>query len=166
MGWVLIRAGVYCPHLWAQLVVNWTLRNKLQWNLNQNTWLFIHQNASEDAVCKMAAILSRGRRWVKACVFSLWERLHEAWWHQDMFSICCLMSCEPDLNQWPQELTLLLLTLEYTVKIRPIQWLLMTWLLVSPEHQQLWHWLCKINRSLSSKRNDIYWLCHFCDKKW
>ena len=34
----------------------YTLRNKLQWNLNRHTKLFIH-------VCEMAAILSRGR-WV------------------------------------------------------------------------------------------------------
>ena len=32
-------------------------------NFNQNTTLFIHENASENIVCEMAAILSRGR-WV------------------------------------------------------------------------------------------------------
>ena len=40
-----------------------TVRNKLQWNLNQNKKLFIHEHASEPIVCEMAAILSRGR-WV------------------------------------------------------------------------------------------------------
>ena len=39
---------------------NWTLKNKFQWNSNQNTKLFIHENASENIVCEMAAILSRG----------------------------------------------------------------------------------------------------------
>ena len=39
------------------------LRNKLQWNFNQNIKLFIHENASENIVCEMAAILPRGR-WV------------------------------------------------------------------------------------------------------
>ena len=29
--------------------------------LNQNTNLFIHKNASQNTVCEMAAILSRGR---------------------------------------------------------------------------------------------------------
>ena len=32
MGWVLIRAGVYCPHLWAQLVApaaNWLLSSQI-----------------------------------------------------------------------------------------------------------------------------------------
>ena len=38
--------------------------NKLQWNFIQNTEIFIHENASENIICEMAAILSRGR-WVK-----------------------------------------------------------------------------------------------------
>ena len=35
------------------------LRNKFQWHLNQNTKLFIHENAFEYILCEMAAILSR-----------------------------------------------------------------------------------------------------------
>ena len=31
------------------------------WNFNQNIKLFIHENKSENVVCEMAAILSRGR---------------------------------------------------------------------------------------------------------
>ena len=48
------------------VIVKWTLRNKLQWNFNQNTKLFIHTNTSEYIVCEMAAILSRGDelRWL------------------------------------------------------------------------------------------------------
>ena len=33
---------------------------KLQWNLNQNSSIFIQENAFENVICKMAAILSRG----------------------------------------------------------------------------------------------------------
>ena len=51
----------YCNQCWV--IVNYTSRNKLQWNFNQNTKLLIHENASESTVCEMAAILSRGR-WV------------------------------------------------------------------------------------------------------
>ena len=51
---------------WVNVI--WTLRNKLQWNCNQNMKLFIHENASENIVCEMAAILSR-KRWVK---FRVW----------------------------------------------------------------------------------------------
>ena len=46
------------------VTINWILRNRLQWNFNQNTKLFVHENASEKIVCEMVAILSRGR-WVK-----------------------------------------------------------------------------------------------------
>ena len=41
--------------------VKWALRKKRQWNFNRNIKLFIHENASENIVCEMAAILSRGR---------------------------------------------------------------------------------------------------------
>ena len=41
------------------VIVNWTLRNKLQWNFNQNTKC-IQDNPSENIVCEMASILSRG----------------------------------------------------------------------------------------------------------
>ena len=38
---------------------NWNLRNKLQWNLKWNSYIFIQENAFENVVWKMAAILSR-----------------------------------------------------------------------------------------------------------
>ena len=38
-----------------------TFKNKLQWNLNRNTKLFVHKNAAENIVCEMGAILSRWR---------------------------------------------------------------------------------------------------------
>ena len=53
----------YCiNNCWV--IANRTLRNKVQWSLNQNAKLFIHGNAYENIVCEMAAILSR-KRWVK-----------------------------------------------------------------------------------------------------
>ena len=49
------------------VIAHWTPRNKLQWNCYQNTKLFIHENAFENIVCEMTAILSSGR-WVRmAC---------------------------------------------------------------------------------------------------
>ena len=38
--------------------VNWALRNKLQWNVNRNSYIFIQENPFENVVWKMAAILS------------------------------------------------------------------------------------------------------------
>ena len=51
----------YLNQCWT--IVNCTLRNKLQWNLDQNRKFFIHENAFEILVWETAAILSRGR-WV------------------------------------------------------------------------------------------------------
>ena len=56
----LVDTGHICCHYWQHiLVVNWTLRNKLQWNLNRNSNIFIQENAFESVVCETAAILSR-----------------------------------------------------------------------------------------------------------
>ena len=42
-------------------IVNWTLRNKLQWNFNRKTNIFIQENAFEGVVCEMSAMLSRAQ---------------------------------------------------------------------------------------------------------
>ena len=39
--------------------INWTHGNKFQWIFNQNTTIFIQQNAFENVVCKVSSILSR-----------------------------------------------------------------------------------------------------------
>ena len=40
-------------------IVSSTIRNKLQWNVNRNWCIFIQENAFENVVCEMSAILSR-----------------------------------------------------------------------------------------------------------
>ena len=40
-------------------IVKWTLRNKLQWNLKRYLYIFIQENAIENTIWKMVAILSR-----------------------------------------------------------------------------------------------------------
>ena len=40
-------------------VVIWMLWNKLQWHLNCNSCIFIHENAFRNIVCQKATILSR-----------------------------------------------------------------------------------------------------------
>ena len=52
----------YLKQCW--IIVNWTLRNKLQWNFNRNSNIFIQENAFEHVVCQMASIFSRPQ-WVK-----------------------------------------------------------------------------------------------------
>ena len=50
-------ASHYLNQCWN--IVNWAIGNKLQWNLKQNSYIFIQENAFENVVWKMAAILSR-----------------------------------------------------------------------------------------------------------
>ena len=52
---------VNSPHKgqWHWNIVKWTLGNKFQWNPNQNSQIFIQENASGSVVWKMAAILSQ-----------------------------------------------------------------------------------------------------------
>ena len=40
------------------IIVNWPLRNKLQWNVNRNSNSFIKENTSENVVCEMLSISS------------------------------------------------------------------------------------------------------------
>ena len=51
------RPSHYRNQCWR--IVDWSLGNNLQWNLNQNIQSFIQENAFENAVWKMAANLCR-----------------------------------------------------------------------------------------------------------
>ena len=81
----------YLNQCW--FIVNSNLGNKLHWNSNHDTKLFIHENAFEIVVCKMAAILAilpRGR-WVK-------NEKSLVWWAQ----VCgskSLLICEDNQRQ-------------------------------------------------------------------
>ena len=54
---LLMAPSHYLNQCWN--IVNWTPRNKLQWNLNRNSYIFIHVNAFENVICEMAVDLSR-----------------------------------------------------------------------------------------------------------
>ena len=41
------------------LLIGPLVRNKLQWNFNRNSNIFIQENARENIICEMASILSR-----------------------------------------------------------------------------------------------------------
>ena len=45
--------------IWTNADVNWTLRNKLQWNPNPNTKLFIRENAVENVVNAFEFVVHR-----------------------------------------------------------------------------------------------------------
>ena len=56
------------------IIVNWTLRNKLWWNRNRNSNIFIQENAFESVVCETAAILS-----LPQCVNAIYISWY-IWW--------------------------------------------------------------------------------------
>ena len=58
-----------------------SLGNKLQWNINRNSYIFIHENALENVVCKMASILSRPQ-----CVHHVYTMNLEAVWKSPSLS--------------------------------------------------------------------------------
>ena len=78
--------------------MNWTLRKKLLWDLNQNIIMSIQENISENVVCEMSAILFR-----PLCVNSLGPS--DAIWRQRSGSTlaqvmaCCLTAQSHYLNQ-------------------------------------------------------------------
>ena len=57
--WLVARTAPshYLNQWWN--IINRTLRNKLQWNFERNSNIFIKKNALENGVCEMASILSR-----------------------------------------------------------------------------------------------------------
>ena len=57
--------------------VEWDLGNKFPWKFKQNAKLFFHENAFENIICEMAAILSREDE-LRVCIWhneSPWEQV-------------------------------------------------------------------------------------------
>ena len=84
LTWVIISSDNSLPPVRRQaityyfyqywLIVSWTLRNKLQWNSNQNTKPFVHENAFEDVICEMGVVCPRGDKLTvnDNGVFTIW----------------------------------------------------------------------------------------------
>ena len=91
----------YLNQCW--IVVNWTLKNIFQWKSNQNTTIFIEENARQNVVCEMASILSRPQ-----CVniFWLWQIGHH--YADDIFKCIFLnenvwIARKKSLNIFPED---------------------------------------------------------------
>ena len=52
-----ITTTSHCLSQWW-LISNWTVRNKIQWDLNQNSMVFSQVNAFQKVVCKIPAIFA------------------------------------------------------------------------------------------------------------
>ena len=85
---------------WCQ-AITW---KRLQWNLNRNQYIFFHENATENVVWKMTAILSQPR-YVKCSGFINSLCPSDAiWCHRSGSTLaqvmaCCLMAPSHYLNQ-------------------------------------------------------------------
>ena len=71
MTWCPTAPSHFLNHLW--LVINWTFRNKIKWNLNRNTHIFFHDNSFENIVCNLTAILCRLWRVKSSAVIRYWH---------------------------------------------------------------------------------------------
>ena len=78
----------------------------------------------------------------------LWDLLHISW-HLSVYLFQCI------LHKW---LNHLVFKFEYSEKTYVIPWLLMTWLLASPGHQQPCYWHCRICKSFLLLNE---WLTHW-----
>ena len=84
-------------------IVNWTLGNKFQWNLNRNLNIFIQENAFENVVWKMAAMLSRpqcvnGFLRGESPVDRYWDPRTKGQWDGKRFHLYCPLHVV--MKQW------------------------------------------------------------------
>ena len=66
-------SSVHLNRCWN--IVNWTRRNKLQWNFNRNSYIFIQENAFENVVWKMAAVFCLGLNVLKNIMLHKMQRI-------------------------------------------------------------------------------------------
>ena len=69
--------SLYLNQCWN--IVNWTPRNKLQWNFNRSSNIFIQENALDDVVCETVSTLSRPQ-----CVKTISNSLNIDFIHGDI----------------------------------------------------------------------------------
>ena len=77
-----IGSDNYLNQCWN--IVNWPLRNKLQWIFNRNSYIFIEENMFENVVCEMLFISSRPH-WAVGYMDAIL-------WNQFSFLFCWLSS--------------------------------------------------------------------------
>ena len=130
---------------------NWTLRNKLPWNLNQNSHLSIQENVFENVVGKLAAILSRSQyaRYLYVEQFLSSHTMLVDIFHTWKLTLYVLRE---NINIYLHFMSFLHTNKTQVVEIPPrvrhgpaystwsISWLPMSWRRKEPGHQQPWYW--------------------------
>ena len=82
-------------------------------------------------------------------------------------SLICQWVCTNDSYSTAKEnLTLHVRGPSYLSLTRSISWLLIPWLLTSPEHQQQCYWLYRLCRYFSYSRNDFEYMCQINVEEW
>ena len=89
-------------------IVNWTLGNKLQWNFNRNSNIFIEENAFENVVCEMLSISSRPQ-----CVNG----------RRSVLSIDLLPSCVNPDEMWKNHLWFMTSILSWSTPIHGVNYM-------------------------------------------
>ena len=88
----------YLKQCW--LIVNCTLRNKLWWNFNQNSNIFVDENAIENVICDFPNKLSR-----RQCFNDLFNNRHwtiTCTYHREVLNYWyCFQNTENDLKVSP-----------------------------------------------------------------
>ena len=88
-------------------------------------------------------VVKIGLQGLSGAVYNTWSIswLLMVWWWQEsgQHQVFYLSSSHTIL-------TLVLLIQKYSRQNRSILWLLISWLFTLPRHQQLWYWLCRINK--------------------
>ena len=76
-------------------IVNWSLRNPFQWDLNRNSYIFFQETAIENVVCEMLSSSSRPR-----CVKKGFKCHHDWFVPSISFTFDCLIENAETKHQW------------------------------------------------------------------
>ena len=143
------------PHYWMFVRVNHSPANFLnKWHKCFNVfvlnctscWIAEWTVISHAMTCTWHHCIERQTVYGNCGGILVSKTVHDTIWHspENKLLICFVLLT----IVWPG-LTLNVRGPSYLGLTRSISWLLMPWLLTSPEHQQPWYWLCRIGRFLS-----------------
>ena len=117
--------------------------------------------------CRQLKIRTSNPMWyltptIEVCAWKCYARMHQGWRPPGVRKRECDEAKTSDMFYY--------VNMHSTVKFinthletgptKPVPWLMLPWLLVSPNYQQLYQRLCRISRSLFSTRRNLNYLCH------
>ena len=136
-------------------IVNWTLRNKLQWNLNRNSNIFIEENDFESVVCETASILSRPQ-----CVNTHYRfRPHSSRWQ----NVISLQTLDRRIERWTNiwYWVKLISALKMFLSFAPHRWIICIFTC-----QYLSAYCKYLQYKKSSRNSSLFLVCPLTIRKW